>query len=254
MPGSYTATKYSKKQIKDLIGFRPGNLSVYQQALIPKSSVSVTENSGNNHNERLEYLGDAILEAVITDMLYREFPHQSEGFLTKIRAKLVNRDNLNSVGKDLQLLLFIEPPAYQNQHKRDLLGNTVEALIGAVYLDKGFRSVRKFVFRILIKNLHELHLLIHKETDYKSQIVELAQKNKLEICFKTSHMTEDSKNSGHFSSSISLETKTIGQGEGPSKKEAEQNAAREALLTIHKDQEIPGNTGQKSGKDQPERF
>jgi ribonuclease-3 len=223
-----------KKQVYGLIGIKPGKIRYYKEAFIPKSSVPPNDIPLEEHQERLEFLGDAILEAVISDYLFRTFPSADEGFLSKVRAKIVNRESLNQLGQKLHLADAIKPPIHQNQHKKDLLGNTLEALIGAIFLDKGFRTVRQFILDHLIGDDRAFYRRVMEETDFKSLLVEWGQKNKEEIDFQTTEIDPSSTVQQAFSSQVRIGSVMAGQGSGASKKEAEQNAARKALGFIQK--------------------
>jgi len=213
-------------QIKNLIGFKAGKLNLYELALIPRSSSQTAENNIVN-NERLEYLGDAVLETIITEFLFQKYPDEDEGFLTKARSSFVNRENLNYIGKQLGLQEFVRPPINNNQHGKNFLGNTLEALIGAIYLDKGLKFAKKFVVQKMIEKHSEFDFKNPEISDYKSLIVEWGQKNKKELHFETS--MEETDTELIFVSHLLIDQNTISSGKGKTKKEAEQKAARKAL-------------------------
>ena len=213
-------------QIKKLIGFRAGKLSLYKLALIPRSSSPVTDNNILN-NERLEFLGDAVLETIITDYLFQKYPDENEGFLTNARSRFVNRENLNDIGKYLGLPEFVKPPVNHNLHGKNFLGNTLEALIGAIYLDKGFRFARKFVIQKLIEQYSEIDNENPEISNHKSLIIEWGQKNKKELHFETNKEGADTRLI--FISHLLIDGNKISSGKGKTKKEAEQNAAKMAL-------------------------
>ncbi|MEA1896714.1 MAG: ribonuclease III [Bacteroidota bacterium] len=213
-------------QIKKLIGFRAGKLSFYELALIPRSSSQVTDDNILN-NERLEFLGDAVLETIITDYLYQKYPDENEGFLTNARSKFVNRENLNDIGKRLGLEEFVKPPVNHNLHGKNFLGNALEALIGAIYLDKGFRFAKKFIIQKLIDQYMGIDFENPEISNYKSQIIEWGQKNKKDLYFETNKKGTDTN--PLFVSHFLLDGKKISSGKGKTKKEAEQNAAKMAL-------------------------
>ena len=216
-------------QIKKLIGFRAGKLNLYELALIPRSSSHSTEDNIVN-NERLEYLGDAVLETIITEFLFQKYPNEDEGFLTKARSRFVNRENLNDIGKQLGLQEFVKPPVNHNQHGKNFLGNTLEALIGAIYLDKGLKFAKRFVVQKLIEKHSEFNFSNPEISDYKSLIVEWGQKNKKELRFKTS--MEGADTTLLFISNLFIDQNMISSGKGKTKKEAEQKAAEKALINI----------------------
>lgn len=223
-------------QLVRMLGFLPRKLSYYQLAFLPKSATI-----GQNHkllvnNERLEYLGDAILDAIVADYLFRKFPDGDEGFMSKLRARIVKRKNLDYLGKKLNLSSMITSGILPGNTSKHLYGNTLEALIGAIYLDRGYRVTRKFfIHKILMKHI-DLVQLVKKDPDYKSRIIEWAQKNHIEIIFETTEEHGKEQKSPSFVSTISLDGKKKGTGRGSVKKDAEQRAAKEALssLSIHK--------------------
>jgi len=183
----------------------------------------------------LEYLGDAILDAIIAEYLYKQFPGKDEGYLTQLRSKIVKRKQLNSLGNKLGIGPFIISNTRNNQNKVNIIGNTLEALIGAIYLDKGYYNTRRFVIRSVLNKYLDLSRLARKESDFKSRVIEWAQKNKKEIQF-ISEESPDHPNEPFFISSIVLQDEELGSGEGYSKKEAEQMAAEEALQKLEQQQ------------------
>ena len=205
---------------------------MYKQALIPKSSSINTPGKPIIHNERLEYLGDAILEAIITAYLFRKFPDKNEGYLTKIRSKFVQRGHLNRLGNKIKLNKLVKPPVHHNRHKKNLNGDTLEAFIGAIYLDRGFAAARDFVIETLIHKHTDFNTLVNNETDYKSKIIEWGQQTKNPVSFKTKEEVSQSTSQSFFHSKLTANDKIIGEGEGSSKREAEQNASAKAIRSI----------------------
>ena len=174
----------SKRQFKRLTGYTPQNISLYELALIPKSSV-LEQGAPSVNNERLEFLGDAVLESIISAFFFQAFPNSNEGFLTKIRSKFVNRDHLNRLGAKMGLDVYLKPPVHQNHHGKNVLGNILEALIGALYLDLGYKKTSLFVIRVLIGKFTDIEKLVLMETDFKSHLVEWSQRSKEPISFDT---------------------------------------------------------------------
>jgi ribonuclease III len=218
--------------LKDLVGFYPGNLKLYDLAFIHRSA-SITDSQGNLvNNERLEYLGDAILGAIIADFLYNRFPQEDEGFLTKMRSKLVNRDFLTSLTFDMGLNIFIESNTKSTLDKSHIYGDVLEALIGAIYLDKDFQSVKFFVTKRILSQYVNLNEIEHIDKNFKSQLIEWCQKNKHEVRFDTTEEPGDNNKQPTFISTVDIDGKAIGKGIGSSKKEAQQNAARETLRLL----------------------
>jgi len=214
-----------------ITGFFPGNIQLYQIALTHKSaSLSLPDGSTIN-NERLEYLGDAILGAIIADYLYLRFPNNNEGFLTQLRSKIVKRKQLNKLAFKIGMSPLLILDTRQHQHKENILGNAFEALIGAMYLDKGYYKTRKFVIYKILERHLDLEKLARKESDFKSRIIEWAQKNKKEITFVTEECP-GKIDELMFVSQVMIIDEELGKGTGHSKKDAEQKAAKEALEKI----------------------
>ncbi len=216
-----------------ILGFLPGKQRLYEIAFIHKSASTTCKNGQLINNERLEYLGDAILDAVISDYLYTRFPDKDEGFLTQLRAKLVKRKMLNKLASNLGISALLVSRTNSDQSKINLLGNAFEALIGAIYLDKGYVRTKKYVIRKVLKQYVDLERLAGKESDFKSRIIEWAQKNKQEISFISEEETTEGSHEIHYNSQVLLENKELGAGQGHSKKDAEQKAAEEALNNIN---------------------
>lgn len=224
----FSGNKEFKRKLYRLTGFFPGNYKVYKIAFTHKSASIQFDNDKYINNERLEYLGDAILAAVIADYLFSYFPFKKEGFLTKIRARIVSREQLNDIAMKLGLQDLIVSQLKINGTK-NIYGNAFEALIGAIYIDKGYKKTKRFIIKRIIKKYININELIQVDSDYKSKLIELAQKNKLEIIFEDSEGEMNEQNTPVFKSSVKLNNKVFGKGSGNSKKEAQQSASREAL-------------------------
>jgi len=171
------------------------------------------------------------LAAVIADYLFSYFPFKKEGFLTKIRARIVSREQLNEIAIKMGFQDLVVSQMRINGTK-NIYGNAFEALIGAIYIDKGYKKTKKFIINRIIKKHINISELILTDSDYKSQLIELAQKNKLEILFEDSDAQPIEQNVPYFNSTITLNGQILGNGTGSSKKEAQQNASREALVKI----------------------
>jgi ribonuclease-3 len=218
------------RQLVRVLGFIPGNIRLYELAFIHKSA-SLSDEKGNPLNyERLEYLGDAILGAVTAEFLYRKYPDQKEGFLTKMRSKIVNGDHLSVLAQQMELDKLMENRLQNEQANRHILGDAFEAFIGAIYLDKGYARTRRFILKKVILNHVDLDGLERVETNYKSQLIEWAQKNRKEVTFYTDVEPYDPT---RFISFVSIGDTLFGSGTGGSKKEAEQSAALETLQEIN---------------------
>jgi ribonuclease-3 len=214
-----------------MLGFIPGRLFLYRQAFLPKSVVHIHFKNGQDHNERLEYLGDAVLDSIVADYLYRKFPRGNEGFMSQVRARIVKRKNLDYLAVQLGIPAFI-PAKVTSHSSKHLFGNTLEALIGAIYMDRGYRIARRFFLRRILKRHVDLARIVRKDPDYKSRILEWAQKKRIEIQFTTTEEQPSEAKPPSFIATIYLNHENRGTGRGSSKKEAEQQAARQALTSI----------------------
>ncbi|MEN8117611.1 MAG: ribonuclease III [Bacteroidota bacterium] len=218
--------------LKDLLGFYPQNLKLYDLAFIHKSASTFDFQGNMVNNERLEYLGDAILGAVIADFLYNRFPQEDEGFLTKTRSKLVNRTFLTKLTFDMGLNVFIDSNTTKNIDKSHIYGDALEALIGAIYLDKDYQAAKFFVTKKILSQFVDLNEIEQEDTNFKSQLIEWCQKNKKEIVFETTEETNEKLKQPTFVAVVEIENKELGRGSGTSKKEAQQSAARKSLKKL----------------------
>ncbi len=219
-------------QLRKITGYFPGKIYLYELAFIHKSASSTQFNGSILNNERLEFLGDAILDSVIADFLYIQFPQKDEGFLTQLRSKIVKRKQLNKLASYLGISSLIISKTRQSPTQKNIFGNALEALIGAVYLDKGYNKTRKFIINRILKKYINLEKLVRKESDFKSRLIEWAQKHKQEISFVNQEEVNPDNKEPLFISQVVIKDKELGTGSGTSKKEAEQKAAEEALATI----------------------
>jgi ribonuclease-3 len=215
--------------LKDILGFYPGNLKLYDIAFIHKSA-STTDSMGNLiNNERLEYLGDAILGAVVAEFLYNRFPQRGEGFLTQMRSKLVNRAFLSQLINETGLHQFIKSRTLGSTSTSNIYGDALEALIGAIYLDKGFDKARFVIIKRFLNGYVDLNKMEEQDNNYKSQLIEWGQKNKTDVNFQTEEEPSPNSKFSIFVSTVEIEKEIKGKGYGSSKKESQQNAAREAI-------------------------
>ena len=220
-------------QLRKMLGFPPRNLSLYRLAFLPKSATVNMPRAESIHNERLEYLGDAILDSIVAEYLFKRFPEADEGFLTKVRARIVKRKHLDYLATQIQLPSMMRIGLVPGNKSKHIYGNALEALLGAIYLDRGYRKARRFFLKKLLEKHIDLNLLVNKDPDYKSRIIEWAQKNKIEVSFQSLEEHISGQKGPSFISTISLDGEQKGTGRGSAKKEAEQRAAREAMLTLH---------------------
>ena len=219
------------RRLKSILQFSPRNLKLYQTAFVHKSASKIYADGSMLNNERLEYLGDAILDAVVAEYLFAIFPKKSEGFLTQLRSKIVNREMLNSLSIETGISQFIVSQKKNCSYKY-IYGDAFEAFIGAVFLDRGYACTKKFIIKQVVKKHLNLSELVEKETDFKSRLIEWSQKNKKEIEFTCVENEDSTEKLPQFISQIKIADEIIATGTGYSKKEAEQNAAEEALSKL----------------------
>ena len=219
----------------NVVGFYPHDISLYQQAVAHKSS-SIRLNNGKwANNERLEFLGDAILDAIVADILYKKFESKKEGFLTNMRSRIVQRETMNKMAVELGLDKLLVTSTRNVAHNTNMYGDALEAVIAAIYLDQGYRVAKAFVFDTLIKNHLDFEDVVNKEVDFKSRLIEWGQKHKVEVRFDVVKSYYDNDHNPIFHSNVMIADNEIAIGVGYSKKESHQKAAEKALKLIDED-------------------
>jgi ribonuclease III len=219
------------EKISKILGFKPNNIKYYRKAFTHRSA-NITDDKGNPFNyERLEFLGDAMLGSVIASFLYKEAPSGDEGYLTKMRSKIVSREHLNELGRDFNLIQFVESKVAPTHFGENIHGNIFEAFIGAVYLDKGFTYCETFIENKIIKPYVDLAILEGKITSYKSLLIEWCQKEKKAFHFD---FFEDNGVEGQkfFSVKLFLDNKVVAKARATSKKKAEEKASQRAYFAF----------------------
>lgn len=226
--------------LKRILGFYPRHLHYYKQALMHKSMHQRTADGQRVNNERLEFLGDAILGAVVGDVVYRHFKGKREGFLTNTRSKLVQRDTLNRVAVEIGLDKLIQYSISSASHNSYMCGNAFEALIGAIYLDRGYSCCMKFINERILHRLLDIDKMANKEMNYKSKLIEWCQKKKVHFEFKIigQHRERSESYSPVFDSQVLLNGIVCGEGSGYSKKESHQAAAKIAYKRIRGNKQL----------------
>ncbi len=223
----------AKKSEKDLViikfiirnfGYRPTDLSIFKKALRHKSLSSGDLNS----NERLEFLGDAILDAVVAEYLYNKFPGDDEGYLTKLKSKIVNRKTLSEIGEKMGLREVIKYSQSRTINLSAIEGNAFEALIGAIYLDGGFNKAKASLQNFIFRKFVDINKLLEVEIDFKSRLFIWCQKKRLTLEFVL-HSEENIEGSWLYTIRVAINKKEYGEGKGSTKKEAEQLASKETL-------------------------
>ena len=222
-----------------ILGFYPRNIAPYEQALV-HSSLRQRNAKGNMiNNELLEFLGDAIIEAVISDVVYHRFEGKREGFLTTTRSKLVQRETLNKVAMEIGLNELIHTTIRrEEQHNSYLGGNAFEALVGAIYLDRGYKTCQWFLCNRILGRVINLDDMAQREMNFKSKLLEWSQKNHIETDFALTHVENEGTDSPVFQTTIKLENIEIGCGRGFSKKESQQEAAKNTVLRLKNEPQL----------------
>ena len=216
--------------LERIIGFYPDQISIYKQAFLHKSLKQNNKLEPYETNERLEFLGDSVLDSVISHYLYNKFPMQDEGYLTKLRSRLVSRHNLNGLGVKIGLQEIMQLNVARVS--KSVSGDALEALIGAIYLDKGYAFAQKFIEEKLLQNHIDIETVIQTETDFKSRVLEWCQKEKVSFEFKISE--SETKNERLYTAELIVNNETKGKGTAYTKKQAEQFASEKFYKEIEK--------------------
>ena len=222
--------------IEKILGFKPKNISIYLKAFTHRSTNKIDDKGHPLNYERLEFLGDAMLSSVIAAHLYNEVPHGDEGYLTKMRSKIVSREHLNELGKDLNLIRFVESKVPSQHFGENIHGNIFEALVGAIYLDKGFVFCEKFIHKKVIATYVDIAKLEGKVISYKSLVIEWCQKEKKQFVYE---FFNDDGNDGvkYFGVKLKIDDKIIAKARATSKKKAEEIASKRAYFAFQEKME-----------------
>lgn len=215
--------------LHDILGVYPHDISHYKLALMHKSVMHRNKKGRPVNNERLEFLGDAILDAAVGDIVYRHFPGKREGFLTNTRSKLVQRDTLNKLAQEMGINDLILSNGHSSAHNSYMGGNAFEALVGALYLDRGYNACMKFLTKRILSQMINIDKVAYKEVNFKSKLIEWSQKNRVKIDFKLLKEGKDKNGSPVFVYQVILEGLEGCSGSGFSKKESQQKAAKDTL-------------------------
>ena len=219
-----------------ILGFFPRNIRFYEQALLHKSTSIRSEKGRPLNNERLEFLGDAILDAIVGDIVYKHFEGRREGFLTNTRSKIVQRETLNKLAVEIGLDKLVKYSTRSSSHNSYMYGNAFEEFIGAIYLDQGYERCKQFMEKKILKNYIDLDKMSRKEVNFKSKLIEWSQKTKMEVSFELIEQFLDQDYNPMFHTEVRIEGLSAGTGTGYSKKESQQNAAQMALKKIKSDE------------------
>lgn len=221
-------------ELKKILGFKPKRKDYYIRAFTHRSMNLKDENGNALNYERLEFVGDAMLGSVIAAYLYNEVPHGDEGYLTKMRSKIVSREHLNELGKELKLIDLVESRIDKSNFGNNIHGNLFEALIGAIFLDRGYKYCKRFIYKQVIDNHIDIETLEGKVISYKSLLIEWCQKEKKTFDYNVYEDTgnDDTK---HFSVKLSIDGKVVAKARATSKKKAEEKASKRAFFAFQKD-------------------
>lgn len=219
----------------NVIGFYPRDISHYKLALMHKSVMHRNKKGKPLNNERLEFLGDAILDATVGDIVYRHFPGKREGFLTNTRSKLVQRETLNRLADEMGISRLIMSSGRSSSHNSSMGGNAFEALVGAIYLDRGYDACMRFIERRILGKMINIDRVAYKEVNFKSKLIEWCQKNRIKMRFELIKQEKDSQGNPVFKFAVVLETVKCSEGSGFSKKESQQLASKLTLERLKKE-------------------
>ena len=224
--GTYILDKQEfRLWLKEMFGFKPKNLKLYEVALIHRSATFTLPNGNKINNERLEYLGDAIITGILSDYLFEKYPDANEGFMTKVRSRIVNREVLNQLATSIGINNILICRVGSNHSKNNLFGDAFEALIGALFIDKGFKKTKKIFINCILHKYLDIEEIINTNADYKSLIFEWVQKNKSHLIFKYNEEYDFEQKKSIFTTKLFIDHKELATGHGVSKKEAEQEAS-----------------------------
>lgn len=232
----FAPDKHLRDSIKNILGYYPGNIHLYQLAFRHKSAAKEFINGLKMSNERLEYLGDAVLSSIVADYLFKKFPYKDEGFLTEMRARIVSRSQLNKLARKLGLDRLIQSESVAG-HSKSLFGDAFEALVGALYIDKGYAFTRKVLLTRVIEVHFDIEKLQNEDPNYKSQLIEWSQKEKIALEFKL--IDEIGNGYGkQYEVQVIVDEESYANGRDYSIKGAEQIAAGKAIDRLDKEDKL----------------
>ena len=228
----FSKDKELRAALYEIFGYYPHRIQFYKLALMHKSVTRRNEKGKPLNNERLEFLGDAILDAIVGDIVYRHFEGKREGFLTSTRSKIVQRDTLKRLATEMGITQLIKFGKHTPSHNSYMGGNAFEALVGAMYLDRGYEACMRFMEKRILSQLINIDKVAYKEINFKSKLIEWCQKNKVKLDFKLLEQSREGKNSPIFKYQVLIEGLEGGVGEGYSKKESQQLASKITLQQL----------------------
>lgn len=233
-PKRKTSDQCLSEAIYNIFGYRPKNVAIYQLAFRHKSRADAENNGFVKSNERLEYLGDAVLGSAVADFLFKKFPYKDEGFLTEMRSRIVSRTNLNMLSRKLGLHQLVQVSRDTNVHtSSSVMGDAFEAFVGALYLDRGYEFAKNIIIRQIIQTHLDIDELLLRDVNFKSKIIEWAQKEKMDLDFKLIAEEDHGRKGKLYSVELWIQNKLQGHGQDFSIKKAEQHAAQQAWEKIN---------------------
>lgn len=232
---SFRKDKELYLSLYEILGFYPHDISYYKMALLHKSIMHRNSKGKPVNNERLEFLGDAVLDAVVGDIVYQHFPGKREGFLTNTRSKLVQRDTLNKLAQEMGINQLILSNGHSSSHNSYMGGNAFEALVGAIYLDRGYDACMYFMQKRILAQMINIDKVAYKEVNFKSKLIEWSQKNRVKLDFVMLDQQKDKNGSPIFTYQVVLEGVEGGVGKDYSKKESQQVASKTSLEKLRKE-------------------
>lgn len=228
--GTYIVNKQEfASRLRKIIGFHTTNLRIYEAAFIHRSASFTLPDGQRINNERLEFLGDAVLDTILSDYLFEKFPDANEGFMTKIRSRIVNKEILNQLAVSMGIDKILVSNVNSSHSTRNLYGDALEALIGALFVDKGFKKTKNLFIKRVFNKYLDLNEIVDTDSDYKSMVFEWIQKHKSNLTFEYKEVYDFNLKKSIFSATLIINNEELGTGQGSSKKEAEQEAAGKAL-------------------------
>ncbi|MBR1484362.1 MAG: ribonuclease III [Prevotella sp.] len=227
--------KELRRQLQQIMGFYPNKIEHYKVALTHKSSGRKNDKGKPLNNERLEFLGDALLDATVGDIVFQHFPGKREGFLTNTRSKLVSRESLGKLADEMGLTELIQSSQQVRSHNSYMAGNAFEALVGAIYLDQGYAAVMRFMERRILAQMVNIDKVAYKEVNFKSKLIEWTQKNRVRMEFRMLKQEKDEKGSPIFGFQAIIEGVEGASAQGYSKKEAQQLCSKETLQRLRRE-------------------
>ena len=234
--------------IHNIFGVYPRNITYYKQALMHKSIMHRNEKGKPVNNERLEFLGDAILDAVVGDIVFAHFPGKREGFLTNTRSKLVQRETLNKLAQEMGINQLIMSSGHSFSHNSYMAGNAFEALVGALYLDRGYNACMRFMKKRILAQMINIDKVAYKEVNFKSKLIEWSQKNRVKLSFDLLTQAKDKNGSPIFTYQVVIEGVKGCVGKGFSKKESQQQASKLTLEKLKKEPQFIDAVFEAKGK------